>query len=108
MIDLPINFNVKVKMSAGAGGAGYPYRISASDLMANFNYSALDVDDSWIEDTRTSFGPGRKIKLPALPYSGTHTLGCVSGDLQWIVNEEIELQYLKNNQPEVGTFFKKQ
>jgi hypothetical protein len=35
---LPVNFEEKVKAAPAVGGAGYPYRISARDLMANFNY----------------------------------------------------------------------
>lgn len=88
MIDLPIKFDQLAKMPGGAGGTGYPYRISARDLMANFEYAALDADDSWIESTGTSSGQGRKLKLPALPGGGKHVLGCVDGTLQWIETEE--------------------
>jgi hypothetical protein len=106
-LKLPVNFEEKAKLPAGAGGTGYPYRISASDLMKNFAYAALDVEDGWTEDVSVGSHSGRKLKLPALPGGGTHVLGCVGGTLQWIENEEIELQYLKNNEPEVGIFFKK-
>ena len=88
MIDLPIKFDQLVKLPGGAGGTGYPYRISAKDLMANFEYAALDVDDSWIDSPATSYGQGRKLKLPALPTGGTYVLGCVDGTLQWIETEE--------------------
>ena len=113
MIDLPIKFDQLVKLPGGAGGTGYPYRISAKDLMANFEYAALDADDSWIESTGGYTGQGRKLKLPAvpsdgetqnlssvggsiswtpalpaLPASGTYVLGCVDGTLQWIETEE--------------------
>ena len=88
MINLPINFDEKVKLPGDAGGTGYPYRISAKDLMANFEYAALDVDDSWIESTGTSTGQGRKLKLPPLTTGGTYVLGCVDGTLQWIETEE--------------------
>ena len=88
MIDLPIKFDQLVKMPGGAGGTGYPYRISAKDLMANFEYAALDVDDSWIDSPATSYGQGRKLKLPPLTTGGTYILGCVDGTLQWIETEE--------------------
>ena len=113
MIDLPVNFDELVKMPSGAGGKGYPYQISAKDLMKSFHYAALDVDDSWIDSPATSYGQGRKLKLPAvpsggetqnlssvggsiswtpalpaLPAIGTHVLGCVDGTLQWIETEE--------------------
>lgn len=85
MIDLPIKFDQLAKMPGAANGTGYPYRISAGDLMANFEYAALDADKSWME---TESGQGRKLKLPALPSTGKHVLGCVSGTLQWIETEE--------------------
>ena len=88
MIDLPIKFDQLVKLPGDAGGTGYPYRISAKDLMENFEYAALDADDSWIESTGTSTGQGRKLKLPPLTTGGTHVLGCVDGTLQWIETEE--------------------
>ena len=88
MINLPIKFNQIVKMQGDAGGTGYPYRISAKDLMANFEYAALDADVSWIESTSTSTGQGRKLKLPPLTTGGTYVLGCVDGYLEWIETEE--------------------
>ena len=57
MDSFPINFIEKVTMGGGAGGTGYPYQISASDLMANFEYAALDGDDSWIDTS----GQGRRL-----------------------------------------------
>ena len=70
MIDLPVNFDELVKMPSGTGGTGYPYQISAKDLMKSFHYAALDVDDSWIDSPATSYGQGRKLKLPAVPSDG--------------------------------------
>lgn len=107
MIDLPIKFDQLVKMPGDGGGTGYPYRISARDLMANFNYAALDADDSWIESADAYTGQGRKLKLPALTTGGTYVLACVDGYLEWIETEAIELQYVKDNAPASGTFFKK-
>lgn len=40
---LPVNFEDKVKAPAAANGTGYPYRISASDLMKDFVYAAVEV-----------------------------------------------------------------
>ena len=84
----PLNFDQLVKMPSDVVGKGYPYQISAKDLMKSFHYAALDVDDSWIDSPATSYGQGRKLKLPALPGGGTHVLGCVDGTLQWIETEE--------------------
>lgn len=36
MIRLPVDFEERVRRPPVAGGAGYPYRISAKDLMDNF------------------------------------------------------------------------
>jgi hypothetical protein len=35
---LPIDFEQKVKMPPPVGGRGYPYQLSAKDLMDNFNH----------------------------------------------------------------------
>ena len=35
---VPINFLEMIQLPPAAGGAGYPYRISAGDLMSNFDY----------------------------------------------------------------------
>jgi len=42
-MSLPVNFEEKVRLPAAVGGAGYPYRISAADLMLNFKY----LEDLW-------------------------------------------------------------
>jgi hypothetical protein len=86
-LKLPVNFEEKAKLPPAANGTGYPYRISASDLMKNFTYAALDAHEDWIEDVGVSQYPGRKLKLPQLPESGTHVLGCIDGEIQWIETE---------------------
>ena len=86
-LKLPIDFDEKVKTAPSANGTGYPYRISASDLMANFTYAALIVEDDWVESESSGSYQGRKLKLPELPGGGTHVLGCVDGEIQWIETE---------------------
>lgn len=44
MSRLPIDFSEKAKIPPAIGGAGYPYRISAKDLMQDLVYAALDAD----------------------------------------------------------------
>lgn len=86
---LPVDFEYKLKSPPSANGAGYPVQISAADLMRNFVYAALDVDPSLINQTTVQGGhPARKLKIPAVPASGTHVLGAVDGTLQWIATEE--------------------
>jgi len=87
---LPVDFEQRVKVAASPTGAGSPVQISASDLMRNFNYAALDAEDGWIENSASGSHPGRKLTLPAIPGSGTYVLGCVGGRLQWLETSECE------------------
>ena len=112
-MNLPVDFQQKIKSPPSATG-GYPVQLSASDLMKNFVYAALDADVSLIEQTIGQGGhQGRKLKIPAVPSgsdpqqltanggalswspcipavptTGTHVLGAVDGALQWIATEE--------------------
>jgi hypothetical protein len=84
---LPVDFEKLTGKTPTPGG--YPYQLKAADLQRNFVYAALDADASLIENTT---GPGghtqRRLKIPAVPGSGTHVLGTVDGTLQWIATEE--------------------
>lgn len=42
---IPIDFRQKAALPPAVNGAGYPYRLSADDLMRNFEYAALDVPE---------------------------------------------------------------
>lgn len=86
-IRLPNNFKEKATRPPSVDGTGYPYRISANDLDANFAYAALGAEDGWIEQTSVGDHAGRKLKLPAIPGTGTFVLGCVNGNIQWIATE---------------------
>jgi hypothetical protein len=89
MTTLPVDFAAKVKAPPGASGGGYPVQISSADLMKNFSWAALDADPSLIEQTTAAGGhKARKLKIPAVPASGTHVLGAVNGVVQWIATEE--------------------
>jgi hypothetical protein len=84
-LKLPVDFSEKAKLPAQANGAGYPYRISASDLMKNFEYAALDADESWMEHGSGTYNSQtRKLKLPALLDDGKFFLVCVDGVPQWM------------------------
>jgi len=84
-MDFPVDFTEKAKLPASAGGSGYPYKISANDLMRNFHHAALDAEDGWIESNNNSLYNGRKLKLPKLPSgAGLFLLGCSGGSLKWI------------------------
>ena len=85
----PVSFQQAIQQPANPGLGGYPYQIRASDLDKNFVFATLDVDESLIESiTGTGGHPQRKLKIPAVPGSGTHVLGVVDGSLQWIATEE--------------------
>lgn len=85
---LPVDFESIIKSPKNASGGGYPVQISASDLMSNFVYAALDADPSLINETTGQGGHKvRKLKIPAVPSSGTHVLGAVNGALQWLATE---------------------
>ena len=89
MATFPVNFEEKARQAKQASGGGYPVQLSAADLMRNFVYAALDADPSLIEQTTGQGGhAARKLKIPAVPSSGTHVLGAVGGTLQWIATEE--------------------
>ena len=86
---LPVDFEAKVRQPAQASGGGYPVQLSAADLMRNFVHAALDADPSLIEQTTGQGGhKARKLKIPAVPSTGTHVLGAVDGTLQWLATEE--------------------
>jgi hypothetical protein len=85
----PVDFESKVREPKSASGGGYPVQLSASDLMRNFVWAALDADASLIEQTTGQGGhTARKLKIPAAPTTGTHVLGAVDGALTWISTEE--------------------
>lgn len=87
-IELPVDFTEKAKLPASANGSGYPYRISADDLMRDFYYAALDAEDGWIEESESGSYQSRKLKLPRLPSGdGLFVLGCSGGELQWVATE---------------------
>lgn len=86
---LPVDFEGLARQAKQASGGGYPVQISAADLMRNFIHASLDADASLIEQTTGQGGhPARKLKIPAVPSSGTHVLGSVNGALAWISTEE--------------------
>jgi len=86
---LPVDFEAKARAASSPDGGGYPVQLSAADLMRNFVMAALDADPSLIDQTTGQGGhTSRKLKIPAVPSSGTHVLGAVGGALQWIATEE--------------------
>ena len=88
---IPVDFEERVKRPPGGSNADYPYAIKARDLMEDFVYAALDVDDSLIEQKTGQGGhKQRRLKIPALPGGGTYVLGSIDGLLSWIETEACE------------------
>lgn len=106
-LSIPVDFTTFTGKSKNADG--YPTQIKAADLQKNFVYCALDTVDGM---TSNETGPGgfssRRLKilpgsmkgqilywdgtqytpLSPPPQDGTHVLGAVYGELQWIATEE--------------------
>ena len=87
--DPPVDFEEKVKLPKGNTSADYPYAIKAADLMKDFVFATLIVDEGVFEETTGTGGHRqRRLKIPTPPTSGTHVLGAISGTIQWIATEE--------------------
>jgi hypothetical protein len=94
-MDFPVDFQKKAALPPPADGNGYPYQISARDLMENLKFAALEVEPTTkggIALKETVENGIRKISLviPVMPTTGTHVLGAVNGVLQWIETTECE------------------
>ena len=87
----PVDFAERAKRPRGAKGTDYPYALSATDLMRNFIYAALDLDESLFEKVSGEKGHlQRRLKIPTLPGKGTFVLGCIDGKMAWIGTEECD------------------
>lgn len=66
-MSLPVDFEAKIKAPPAAKGGGYPYTISAGDLMRNFVYATAEFKDDEFEvtDSKGTSSPHttRKISL---------------------------------------------
>lgn len=85
---LPVDFEEKVRLPAAVGGAGYPYRISARDLMLNFKFLMNQMPEPANDNDMIILSGGKWVILDAPSSSGTHVLGCVSGKMQWLATSE--------------------
>lgn len=87
----PVDFEERAKRPRGATSSDYPYAIKALDLMRNFVFATLDINDGLYEET-TGIGGHRqrRLKIPTPPSSGTHVLGVVDGTIQWIATEDCQ------------------
>jgi hypothetical protein len=88
----PTDFRQKVAMPPAINGNGYPYKLSAEDLMQNFIFAAIDVNTEQTQPIKlkilTENGVRRISILLDPPTDGTYILGAVDGEAQWIATEE--------------------
>ena len=100
---IPVDFEEKVKNPPKIGGDGYPYRISAKDLMQNFRHCNLEIDETaasglYLEETIAADGI-RKVVLKGTVVSSESThpwtptpngdafINVSSGDLMTLRND---------------------
>ena len=85
---LPVDFEQKVRLPAAVAGKGYPYQLSARDLMQNLNYllGLIPPPGSTVNDMLYWNGAEWTL-LPAPAADATYVLGVVSGVLQWLPTE---------------------
>jgi hypothetical protein len=67
MAKLPVDFERLAKLPANPAAGGYPYRISAADLMRNFKHCNLAIDPAPVDGLYLEEGSGsdgeRSVKL---------------------------------------------
>lgn len=95
-MNFPVDFEIKARQPRQATG-GYPSQISSADLMANFQFAALDARPSLngtpqpFAITQESSGNKTKRMLtfnPPPPLDGkTYVLGFSGGKFTWLPTE---------------------
>lgn len=86
---LPVDFEKKVKQPPSADGTGYPYRISASDLMENFRFLLELMPDGEVGDML--YWDGNAWVLLAAPSGGiTHVLSHNGTRPEWIETQDCD------------------
>jgi hypothetical protein len=123
-MNLPVDFEQKVKLPPAVNGRSYPYQISARDLMDDFRYAALQVDQTEVsglslEETINSDGT-RSVKLAGEATGGgsdiEHPFRVLIIDGRWVcqlgnvydVNNDTTLlaEYITSSEDR-GSFFLK-
>jgi hypothetical protein len=62
----PVDFQALAQGAAGTTNRDYPYAIKATDLMRNFVFATLDVEDGLVEETTGAQGHRqRRLKIPS-------------------------------------------
>lgn len=98
-MNFPVDFEQKARQAKQATGGGYPVQISSADLMANFEFAALDARPSVngtpqpFSTTQENKGGNKTNRIltfnPPPPLDGkTYVLGFAGGRFQWLPTEE--------------------
>lgn len=92
---LPVNFEDKVRQPPAQNGTGYPYRISAKDLMKDFVYAAVEVPENIVGGVRNGIKvtnvtgegghAGRAIFAEAFPEGAQAGDVMVYDGAQWVL-----------------------
>ena len=89
--DPPVDFQALAQGARGQSGSDYPYAIKATDLNKNFVFATLDLAEGVYEETTGMQGHRqRRLKIPSPPTSGTHVLGVIGGEIQWIATQDCD------------------
>ena len=98
MTHLPVDFSAKAQSPSKPGQAGYPYALSAADLMANFHSAVLSAEPfvngspQPFCETQVSVGQHsqRVIMInPPPPTDGkTYVFAFSGGAFKWLPTEE--------------------
>ena len=99
MAKLPVDFVQKAQTAAKPGSPGYPYTLSASDLMANFHAATLDATTTVdgvpqpFSTREVATGPNMKQRTlllnPPPPTDGkTYIFAFTGGAFTWLPTEE--------------------
>jgi hypothetical protein len=84
---MPVDFEAKAKMPPPPNGAGYPYQLSASDLMKNFDF-LLDRIPVGTANGDIPYWNGTEWAMLSAPGGGTmHVLTITAGVLAWTETE---------------------
>lgn len=84
---LPVDFEQRVKVPPAVGGRGYPYQLSAKDLMQNFRFLSKIIPEGTNDNEILYFSGNRWQILQAPSGNGTFVLGAVDGKLTWMDTE---------------------
>lgn len=85
---LPVDFEAKAKMPPSPVARGYPYQLSAKDLMANYKYLMKRIPKGASNGDMLIWSGGNWTLLPAPSGSAMFVLSCTGGVVSWTETED--------------------